>query len=144
MPELLKSKLNSTSKPWLLKSQHKENHSLLPDKTLRDNSQTTNKPSTYKRRERKTPQTSLTQPHQEKNKRKLNVNHGELNTAKIANTDNKKSQSSDKLKKSSLPSYQMLRFTSKRDHPTDFKNIIKFLLSINNFFIFLFILLFLY
>ena len=84
------------------------------------------------------PQTSLTQPHQEKTKRKLNANHGELNTVKIANTDNKKSQSSDKLKKSSLPSYLTLRFTSKRDHPTDFKKtIIKFLLSINNYHVYI-------
>lgn len=68
------------------------------------------------------------------------MTHGELNTAKIANTDNKKSQSSDKLKKSSLPNYPMLRFTSKRDHPTDFKNIINSFLSINKYhFLFLFL-----
>ena len=60
------------------------------------------------------------------------MTHGEPNTVKIANTDNKKSQSSDKLKKSSLPSYLTSRFTSKRDHPTDLKNYNSFL-SINNF-----------
>jgi len=46
------------------------------------------------------PPKNYTPPPQEKNKKKLNVKLGELNMPEIPNKDQKKSQSSDKLKKS--------------------------------------------
>jgi len=118
----LKFKPNLTSKLSLSKSLPKENPSPPPDKTLKDNWPTTNKPSTSKRRERKTPLKNSTPPHQEKNKKKLNVIHGELNMLKTLNTDKPKSQSSDKLKRSSPPNYPTLKFISKKDLLHDLLN----------------------
>jgi hypothetical protein len=114
-----KSKLNSTSKPSLLKLLPKENPFQLLDKTLKDNYLKTNKPSTSKRRERKMPPMNSTLLLLVKNKRKKTVISLEPPTLKNLNTDNKKFQSSDKLKKSLPPSSQVLRFTFKKDHPTD-------------------------
>jgi len=65
------------------------------------------------------PLKNYTLPHQEKNKRRKNVMHGELNMLKTVNTDKKKSKSSDKLKKSLPPSYLESKFISKKDHPID-------------------------
>jgi hypothetical protein len=122
-PDKPNSKLNSILKPSLLKSPPKENPSQLPDKMLKDNSLKTNKPLTSKRRERKMPPQNSTLPLLVKNKRKVNVTPSEPNTPKTVNTDNKKSPSSDKLKRSLLPNCQESRFISKRDHPHEFNDI---------------------
>jgi hypothetical protein len=118
-----KSKLNSTSKPSLLKLLLKENPSQLLDKMLKDNYLKTNKPSTSKRRERKTPPMNFTLLLLVRTKRKKIALSLEHNTLKTLNTDNKKSQSSDKSKKSSPQSSQVSRFISKKDHPTENINI---------------------
>jgi len=119
MPVNKKSKLNSTSKPSPLRSLPKENPSQLPDKMLKDNYLKTNKPLTSKRRERKMPPMNSTLPLLVKNKRKKIVISSEPHTLKNLNTDNKKSQSSDKLKKFSPQSSLVLRFIFKKDHLTE-------------------------
>ena len=52
-------------------------------------------------------------PQQEKPKRKLNVKHGELNMPETLNKEQLKSPSSDKLRKSLLPSSKVPHHTSK-------------------------------
>ena len=107
-------------KPWWLKSLLKENPLLLLDKIQRDNSMKTNKPLISKRRERKMLPLNSNQPHLEKNKRKRNVMPSEPSMLTTQLTDNKKSPSSDKLRKSLPPSFQELRSTFKRDHLHEF------------------------
>lgn len=118
-----KSKLNLILKLSQLKLLLKENHFQLQDKMLKDNYLKTNKPSISKRRERKMLQMNFTLPLLVKIKKKKIVISLELHTLKNLNTDNKKSQSLDKLKKSSLQSFQVSRSIFKKDKTNENFNI---------------------